>query len=50
MVRSIKKRKDKKRSPQKKAKSFFDLKPWDWGKESENSSLEIDKIVYGGKK
>ncbi len=31
-----------------KKRSFFDMvKPWDWGPGSENSSMEIDKNVYG---
>lgn len=28
-------------------KSLLDLKPFDWGKGSENSSEEIDAILYG---
>ena len=41
----------KKEKKKKKVESFFDkLKPWDWGKGSENSSLEIDEVIYGLKK
>ncbi len=29
--------------------SFFDLKPWDWGKGNEHASQEIDETLYGGK-
>ncbi len=27
-------------------KSFMRLKPMDWGKGTENSSMEIDKVLY----
>lgn len=30
--------------------SFFDLKPWDWGKGNENASREIDEVLYGGRR
>jgi hypothetical protein len=29
-------------------KSFLDLKPVHWGKGTEHSSEEIDKVLYGG--
>ena len=38
---------EKKGSPK---KSFFSVKPWDWGKGNENLSNEIDAYLYGGKK
>lgn len=40
-----------KREKEKKIKrSFFDLKPWDWGKGNERVSIEVDETLYGGKK
>ena len=27
--------------------SFFDLKPWDWGKGNGIASMEIDAALYG---
>ena len=34
---------DKKRKPK---LNLLDLKPWDWGKGTENLSQEIDKVLY----
>ena len=31
-----------------KRKTLLDLKPFDWGEGTENSSLEVDDILYGG--
>ena len=31
-----------------KKKNLLNLKPFDWGKGTENSSLEVDDILYGG--
>lgn len=31
-----------------KNENFLDLKPIDWGKGTEKTSEEIDKILYGG--
>jgi hypothetical protein len=28
-------------------KSFLDLKPFDWGEGTEESSIEVDRILYG---
>lgn len=39
---------DAAKSP-KKLKNFKEVEPWDWGKDSENSSNDIDEILYGGK-
>ncbi|MEK7540342.1 MAG: hypothetical protein AAB558_03780 [Patescibacteria group bacterium] len=38
---------DKREPRKKKTKSFFDLKPWDWGKKNRNISKRIDEIIYG---
>jgi len=35
-------------STQKNANSLLKVKPWDWGDNSENSSKEIDEVLYGG--
>jgi uncharacterized protein YecT (DUF1311 family) len=40
---------EKKEKQTKKRGSFFDLKPWDWGKGNENASQEIDEVLYGGR-
>lgn len=38
-----------KEATKKKKRSFFDMKPWDWGPGNERVSVEIDEILYGGK-
>ena len=40
---------EKREKLKKETKSFFELKPWDWGKENKNLSLRIDEILYGAK-
>ncbi|MEK6957760.1 MAG: hypothetical protein AABW99_02180 [archaeon] len=41
---------EKKAKKEKKEKSFFDLKAWDWGKKNRNASSEVDEVLYGGHK
>lgn len=49
MTQALKEWAEKKEKPRRKRKSFFDsIKPWDWGEENKNASMEIDKVVYGG--
>ena len=50
MTQALREWAEKKEKPKKAKKSFFDLKPWNWGKKNRNASLEIDEVVYGGKK
>ncbi|MBD3155090.1 MAG: hypothetical protein GF368_00355 [Candidatus Aenigmarchaeota archaeon] len=35
-------------SKKKRKENFLDLKPIDWGEGTENTSEEIDDILYGG--
>ena len=30
-----------------KKRKFLEVKPWDWGKGTEKTSSEIDKVLYG---
>lgn len=32
----------------KSANNLLNMKPWDWGENSKNSSKEIDEVLYGG--